>query len=178
MTLPGVDTREEAGKPREPLVGRLARRSVAMGVRELTVPGTPMPMTRPRFNRTTGYPYRDDKRAARKGDFAQAWLDAGLAAFDRELPLACELEFVFARPASHYGTGRNAGILKPRFLHARPAGGANGGDFDNLAKLVTDALEGVAFQNDAQIADAHVVKRYAGPGEVPHTRIALRPLVA
>ena len=32
-------------------------------------------------------------------------------------------------------------------------------DWDNLAKLATDALNGIAYKDDAQILEAHVVKR-------------------
>ncbi|MBN2065973.1 MAG: RusA family crossover junction endodeoxyribonuclease [Candidatus Thermoplasmatota archaeon] len=39
-------------------------------------------------------------------------------------------------------------------------------DIDNLAKAVIDGLNGIAFRDDAQIADLHVTKKYhAGDGE-------------
>lgn len=171
-TLPGMEPRAGRERAAEPLVGRLVA-----GIRELTLPGTPMAMTRPKFNRKTGFVYRDDVRAARKSEFAQEWLDLGLPAFERGQPLAAEFEFVFARPAGHFGTGRNSGILKESFLHARPGGGKNGGDLDNLAKLVLDGLEGFAYPNDAAVAELTLRKRYAGPGEHPHTHLRIRPLI-
>lgn len=171
QTLPGLSARESDGKPSEPLSTCLV-----MGIRELTLPGSPMAMTRPKFNRKTGFVYRDDVRAARKAEFAQEWLDLGHPAFEHGQALAASIEFVFARPASHFGTGRNAGLLKERFLHARPAGGTNGGDLDNLAKLVLDGLEGFAYPNDAAVAELTLRKRYAGPDEHPHTHLRIRPL--
>ncbi|MEA4928399.1 MAG: RusA family crossover junction endodeoxyribonuclease [Candidatus Limiplasma sp.] len=33
-------------------------------------------------------------------------------------------------------------------------------DWDNVGKIVCDALNGLAWKDDAQIVDAHVVKRY------------------
>ena len=33
-------------------------------------------------------------------------------------------------------------------------------DWDNLAKSVCDALEGIAFVNDKQISDARVLRRH------------------
>jgi Holliday junction resolvase RusA-like endonuclease len=33
-------------------------------------------------------------------------------------------------------------------------------DWDNVGKIVCDALNGVAWHDDAQIVDAHVEKRY------------------
>lgn len=105
-----------------------------------------------------------------------AWQQKHPRPFDRGEHLALKLTFVFNRPASHYGTGRNAALLKAS-APAAPFGGQNGGDVDNLAKLVMDALEGVAYANDSQIADLRIVKRYAGPDDSgPFTAIQLRPL--
>jgi Holliday junction resolvase RusA-like endonuclease len=48
-------------------------------------------------------------------------------------------------------------------------------DFDNLAKTAADALQGVAFRNDSQIAEAVIRKRYS---QVPRMRIAIEPIGA
>ena len=37
-------------------------------------------------------------------------------------------------------------------------------DYDNIAKLVGDALEGVLWVNDSRIVDARIIKRYAPTG--------------
>jgi len=145
-------------------------------VRQIVVAGKPDPMPRARFNRQTGFAYTPKDARLKKGAFTDAWLEAGHGMFDRDTPLRCEVEATFPRPASHFGTGKNAGLLKDRFVSARPGGGQNGGDVDNLAKLPIDALEGIAFGNDSQIAELTVVKRYVRPGEVPFTRIALAPI--
>jgi Holliday junction resolvase RusA-like endonuclease len=34
-------------------------------------------------------------------------------------------------------------------------------DWDNLAKIISDALNGLAWHDDAQITDARVIKRFA-----------------
>lgn len=39
-------------------------------------------------------------------------------------------------------------------------------DFDNIAKIVADALNGIAYKDDKQITDSHVRKRYAENPEV------------
>jgi hypothetical protein len=46
-------------------------------------------------------------------------------------------------------------------------------DFDNLAKTAADALQGVAFRNDSQIADAVIRKRYSS---TPRMRIQIQVL--
>lgn len=80
--------------------------------------------------------------------------------------LGCPLEvqFVFfqPRPKGHYGTGRNAGILKPlapRFPATRP-------DVLKLARGVEDALTGVVWRDDSQIVCEHLFKCYGEPARV------------
>ena len=34
-------------------------------------------------------------------------------------------------------------------------------DWDNIGKIVTDALNGLAYEDDKQIVDAHVIKLYS-----------------
>lgn len=67
-----------------------------------------------------------------------------------------KVEFVFTRPKSHYGTGRNAGTLKqhaPEYVSRAP-------DVDKLARAILDAMTGIVFRDDAQVAHLNVWKRY------------------
>jgi Holliday junction resolvase RusA-like endonuclease len=79
----------------------------------------------------------------------------------------------FRRPAAHYGTGRNAGVLKawaPRHVTKTP-------DVDNIAKLVGDALNGYAWHDDSQIAAVDVQKTYLDPDPGgPRIRIVIERL--
>ncbi|NTU49544.1 MAG: RusA family crossover junction endodeoxyribonuclease [Desulfobulbaceae bacterium] len=71
-------------------------------------------------------------------------------------PLYLHIDFYFPRPKSHYGTGKNSGKLKPTaplYHIARP-------DADNLTKFVCDALNGVFWGDDAQIAQVQATKKY------------------
>lgn len=43
-------------------------------------------------------------------------------------------------------------------------------DWDNIGKIVCDALNGIAWKDDAQIVDGHVLKHYS---EVPHTDVLI-----
>ena len=70
-----------------------------------------------------------------------------------------DLLFRFRRPKSHYGTGRNAGVLKdsaPKFPTSRAVG-----DADKLARSTLDALvtAGV-LADDSLVVDLNVHKRY------------------
>ena len=74
-------------------------------------------------------------------------------------PLHVTFTFVRPRPASHYGSGRNAGTVKqsaPAFPTTRP-------DVLKLARAAEDALTGQVWRDDAQIVDEHLVKVWGQP---------------
>jgi Holliday junction resolvase RusA-like endonuclease len=73
--------------------------------------------------------------------------------------VAIRATFTLKRPRGHYGTGRNAQMLKPS-APAFPAGK----DWDKLARAVGDALKAAGvYGDDSQVTDAHVAKRYQLP---------------
>lgn len=57
-------------------------------------------------------------------------------------------EFRFARPNSHYGTGKNEGFVKPKFVDA-PHGQKP--DVTNLVKRLEDALTDVIWADDRSV---------------------------
>jgi Holliday junction resolvase RusA-like endonuclease len=79
-------------------------------------------------------------------------------------PLACALRVhilaYLGRPKSHYGTGKNAGKLKPsapRYPEVKP-------DVDNIVKFVYDALTGICWDDDKRIIGGESLKDYADDG--------------
>lgn len=78
-----------------------------------------------------------------------------------EGPLKLQLVFWFQRPASHFGTGRNAGNLK----ESAPKWRASVPDLDKLIRAVGDGLaaSGV-IPDDRFIATVYAEKRYGDPG--------------
>ncbi len=78
-------------------------------------------------------------------------------------PVQLTLLFFVARPKSHYGTGRNAGTLKPtapRYPTTRP-------DATKLLRAVEDALtDAGVWGDDAQVVEQFVRKRYGSPERV------------
>lgn len=85
-------------------------------------------------------------------------------------PLKLEVTFTFTRPASHFGTGKNAGVLKanaPTWKDGKP-------DYDKLCRAIGDALtDGGVIRDDARIALAIIHKIY---GEQASARILVTEL--
>ena len=80
-------------------------------------------------------------------------------------PVAVTITFILPRPLGHYGTGANRGQLKPS-APRRPAGQRM--DLDKLARSTLDALTGVVWVDDGQVADLNLSKVYqASPTEQP-----------
>ena len=74
-------------------------------------------------------------------------------------PVELTLTFYRVRPKGHYGSGRNAGVVKdsaPEYPTTRP-------DALKLARAVEDALTNVLYADDSQIVDEHLHKRFGEP---------------
>jgi Holliday junction resolvase RusA-like endonuclease len=84
-------------------------------------------------------------------------------------PLAVEFHFVFPRPKGHYGTGKNAGVVKA----SAPAYPAVKPDTTKLIRSTEDALTGLLWKDDAQIVGQNATKTY---GERPGAQIVVRVL--
>lgn len=48
-------------------------------------------------------------------------------------------------------------------------------DADNVAKAVLDALNGLAYEDDSQVQELVIIKKYAPAGVDPCVRILLNP---
>lgn len=145
------------------------------------VPGVPIPAARPRTDFERKQVYAPKQNVAYSAVVQHAFLEQkpeGFEPWPKGRPLWLDSQFFFPRPASHYGTGKNAGKLKanaPRFHTA----GNNRGDFDNLAKLLADALKGFAWHDDGQVAMANQAKLYVHWHQPePCAKVCIRPLPA
>lgn len=73
-------------------------------------------------------------------------------------PLQVEVTFYVKRPAGHYGTGRNAGLVR-KSADAFPW---HTPDVDKLARAALDGIgESGAWRDDAQVTTLTARKRYA-----------------
>jgi len=151
---------------------------------EFFVPGIPRPAgSKVGFaivNKATGQPvYKDGRiltRVKESGKHTAAWrADVKHFAYqhygDREPmagPLVLSVVFYLRRPQGHYGTGRNAALLKdfaPVYPMSQP-------DTTKLLRAVEDALTGILWLDDAQVVTQIGLKRY---GPTPGALIKVRP---
>lgn len=89
-------------------------------------------------------------------------------------PVAVTLVVHLPRPASHYGTGRNAGRLKPSaplYPTSRRLG-----DADKHARSALDALTGVVYTDDSLVVALHVYKHYSDATHPVGARILIDSL--
>lgn len=84
-------------------------------------------------------------------------------------PVEVDVLLFFPRPKSHYGTGKNADLLKdsaPLWHTTKPDG-------DKLARALGDAMTGIVFRDDSQVAKWTIRKWY---GEPARAEIVVRAL--
>ena len=62
-------------------------------------------------------------------------------------PVTMRVTFYYQRPKNHYGTGKNAGKLKP----SAPSRMSSGYDLDKLHRAIGDAMTGIIYRDDSQI---------------------------
>lgn len=129
-----------------------------------TVPGVPRGQGRPRFARIGSFvrtydPAQSRSYKATVAQFAQA---AGVRPIDG--PVALHVDAFMPRP-QRLCRKRDSPASLP--ATCRP-------DWDNVGKIVADALIGVAYADDAQIAEGRVRKLYHEVGGMPRVEVAVR----
>ena len=145
----------------------------------LLIMGDPIQKNRPRFARKT----MKSKRTGKQIDFVQTYSDQeteeGLWILTARRQIksggvffrgAVEVIFRFwiKRPAGHFGTGRNAGILKNN-AQKWPAWKQ---DLDNYEKFALDCLNHCQiWEDDSRVVGIDSKKRYAEIGFAPMTEI-------
>jgi len=89
-----------------------------------------------------------------------------------EGPLEVTLLFRMPRPGYHFGTGRNAGVLKPTaptYVDKKP-------DADKLTRALFDSLTRVVWRDDAQVAVYTVGQEYATHPALPGVDVTVSVL--
>lgn len=112
----------------------------------------PVPLQRPRSG--LGRVYDTSRNRSVKRALAAAWKQLGVDAIETDRPVELVLCFMFQRPRAHYVARDRARGLRPD----APTSHTQTPDLSNLAKLVEDALNGIAYADDAQIESLKVRK--------------------
>lgn len=87
-------------------------------------------------------------------------------------PVRVVVTFWFDRPKSHYGTGRNAGTLKP----SAPEHHVTKPDIDKLLRAILDALTmAMVYKDDSQVVEVVARKHYAD-SMPPGASITVEPM--
>lgn len=129
-------------------------------------------------NAETLKPWRDNVRSAAIDVLNGCECAGAVPHFAKTVPVEVDIVFTFDRPDIHFGTGRNAHLLKD----SAPAYPANvkSGDIDKLQRSCFDALtDAQVWKDDSQIVRVEADKLYTdhehalpGPGVV----IRVRPM--
>lgn len=83
-----------------------------------------------------------------------------------------EVIFRFPRPKGHYGTGRNAGKLKP----SAPEHHITKPDVDKTLRAILDGLTAAGiYRDDSQVVEVETFKRYA-VGDNSGAMISVEPI--
>lgn len=140
--------------------------ALVTGPIRLVIDSPPVGKGRPRVVRGRSKPITPTATRAAEQVVRVAWLRAGRPRL--EGAIFASVELVVARPGSHWkqdGTLGAAGLRTPYPLR-KP-------DIDNALKLYLDALNKCAYDDDAQVVEGRVLRRWASPGENEHVVITL-----
>lgn len=120
----------------------------------VVIPAKPQPKGRARVGKKGQVPY-----TPKQTGIAEAWVRMrvveAVGTPRLEGPVAMRATFVMQVPRSWSKAKQSAALRGEVHPVTRP-------DWDNMSKLLSDALNGVAWADDASVVRAEVVKRY-GP---------------
>jgi len=126
---------------------------------KFTVMGTPVAKGRPKFARMGNFvkTYTPKKTVSFENLVKLSFMqEVGTSFIPLDCAIVMHVQAFFQRPKSHYGSGKNAEVLKK----SAPENMVNKVDADNIFKACADALNGVAFVDDKQIVVLTASKHY------------------
>jgi len=127
-----------------------------------TVPGVPVGKGRPRFVKATGRAYTPAKTASYESLIAYAASQAMRGATPIDAPVGIKVQAVFPIPASWNKKKKAAA----HWHTSKPDG-------DNILKALGDALNGIVWTDDSQVARTSIAKVY---GDTPGLHVFVEAL--
>jgi Holliday junction resolvase RusA-like endonuclease len=138
-----------------------------------TIPGTPIAKARPRFRiikakdgRTFPTAYSPSETTNYENLVKIAFRQVHCGA-PSERPVKMTVKAFFPIPASATKRFRSECVAEDKPVVKKP-------DFDNIAKIICDALNEIAFKDDSQVYDCHVQKFYS---ENPRTWVTVEDTI-
>jgi len=128
----------------------------------IVIDGQPKPQERPRFhNGGLGFPSRKWKLHMKSLCKAAT---SNKVIFGPKVPVSVTIWFYRKRPQTDFvGRRRQPGNLRHQAL-SMDVCSVDTADLDNLGKMVLDALSGVVYSDDKQVANLHLHKRRDNQG--------------
>lgn len=136
-----------------------------------TVPGEPQGKSRPRVVRGKDgrtHSYTPEKTAQYEALIRREYRRQGGVRFPDGAVLSVRLVAWYAVPKSA-SKQRRAAMLAGELLPTKKP------DLDNIAKAICDALNGIAYHDDAQIVELYAEKRW---DEIPRVDVEIREVGA
>lgn len=129
---------------------------------ELIIPGEPTAKQRPKHGK--GYTYTPEKTVNYenlvKVLFAEKYGQAEV------LTEGLKVEII-----AYFGIPKSTSKIKANAMRWGNINPTKKPDTDNIAKIVLDALNGIAFKDDSQVVELRVVKLYS---DVPRVKIEIK----
>lgn len=131
------------------------------------VPGEPQGKARPRFARIGNYTrtYTPDE-TVRYENLVKLFYQQETKGIKLEGEIAAKIVGVFPIPKSVSKKNREL-MLQGKILHTKKI------DCDNLAKIILDSVNGIAYDDDKQVCRLYVEKVY---GEKPRVEVTLKEI--
>lgn len=135
---------------------------------KLVVPGNPKGKGRPRFSKWGAYTDKATKEyESRVKDIFEVSGQQGY--MDKE-PLFVQIKAFYNIPES-YTKKRKKAIMDCLELPTKKP------DADNIAKIILDALNGLAYEDDTQVITLNVIKLYDRDNKGPRVEVSIQKLV-
>lgn len=124
------------------------------------IPGKPVGKARPRVNTYTHRAYTPDATKAYESTVRASYINAAPPVERLHVgPLRVEIVAYYPIPKSWNKARKRAALAGETRPEVKP-------DLDNLVKAILDALNGLAYEDDASVTDLIVRKHYAEIGRV------------
>lgn len=136
---------------------------------DFTIEGEPRGKGRPRWDSVHRRTYTPDKTARYERMVRKAFLESGGVKHDGDTRIAVIINAYFQVPKSYSKKRRQECIDQIDRPTKKP-------DVDNIAKIILDGLNGVAYEDDAQVTEIICRKYYShSSGYVRVTLYELNP---